>query len=142
MPNLRKQQSGPKSLHETPLVPIEIAGEKHHLRFNARAVGRLETELDRGILEIYGLLLARKITVRLVLSAIAAGIAHEYLKGQEPTWEDVGQDYDTLEELYPVVPLVLDALYPAIGLKKDAPAAPASEQPAQPEADPNAPAPA
>lgn len=129
-----RQLSGPKSLHETPLVPIEIAGEKHQLRFDMRAVGRLEAELGRGILDIWQSLAAGQFRVQLVLAAIAAGIAHEYRRGQEPTWEDIGTSLDDLNQVNPLVQPVLDALLKALNIEK---AAPAAE-----ESDPNAAAPA
>lgn len=142
-----RRMSRPQSLDATPMVPIEIPGLvgplsllpkpkeedkfKHDLRFGMAATGRLERELDQDVMDILTYLIrvasGGRFSVRVILAVLAAGIAHEYEKGQEPTWEDIGDQLPTLDSLQPLIAPAMNALRAA--LVKDTP---------QPEtADPN-----
>lgn len=112
---MKLRRSGrPKSLDATPLIAIEIAGEKHSLRFDMAAVGQLETELNQDVIEVFRFLVnaasGGRFSVRMILAVLAAGIAYEYEPGQAPTWQEIGEQFPTLNALQPLIPLALQAL--------------------------------
>lgn len=113
-----KQFSAPRTIDAPPLVPIVIAGEERNLRFDMKAVGTLENSLGQDVIEVLrylsGAAAGARFSVRVILAVIAAGIAHEYEPGHEPTWEDLGECFANLNDLTPLLKPALDALTGAL----------------------------